>query len=130
MVHMTDMTSGMDVDTLILSRAACARCAAVRVTAADIGDGSLRGGRRCFETRQTRTAVSAQAFILKRNGNRVPNGYEVSHETSLYTLPLTEGCRLDSPQNMKTQRESEHRPRHRRCGGPFHRHLLPTRAKN
>lgn len=63
---------------------------------------------------------TARRFIIKNNGNLVPDGYEVSHEEPLYTLPRAIRCTLDYAENMKTQRKSVHRKRHKQCGNQFH----------
>ena len=130
---MTDMTSGIDVGTVDhFVRGLCPLCGRARHRGRYRRRKSARRKALLRDATDPNSSLSprARAFILKRDGNRVPYGYEVSHETPLYTLPLAERCRLDSPQNMKTQRKSEHRPRHRRCGDQFHRHPLPTRTKN
>jgi|GEM_PF-4383687 hypothetical protein len=62
----------------------------------------------------------ARKFIKKHNGNLVPSGYEVSHEVPLYTKSKGERCKLDVADNLKTQRRSEHRKRHRPCGQQYH----------
>lgn len=63
---------------------------------------------------------TARAFIKKHKGDRVPSGHEVSHEEPLYTKPKSDRCELDTEDNMKTQRKSDHRKRHRRCGDQYH----------
>ena len=63
----------------------------------------------------------ARAFIRRTRGARVPPGYEVSHETPLYTKPRGERCVLDRPGNMKTQPRAVHRRRHCKCGDQYHR---------
>jgi hypothetical protein len=68
----------------------------------------------------------AREFIRKHNGNRVPRGHEVSHEEPLYTKPKSERCDLDKADNMKTQRRSEHRPRHEECGDQYHEFGPPS----
>jgi len=63
----------------------------------------------------------ARKFIIKHDGWRVPEGYEVSHETPLYTAKTTKGKeKLDVASNMKTQEKSVHRARHEDCGDQFH----------
>jgi hypothetical protein len=65
----------------------------------------------------------AREHIIKSNGNKVPSGYEVSHETPLYTQETLEGKKaLDTSQNMKTQKKSIHRARHKFCGDQFHKY--------
>lgn len=60
-------------------------------------------------------------FILKHDGNRVPDGLEVSHERPLYTASTNEGkAALDVADNMKTMPKSEHRARHKTCGDQYH----------
>ncbi|MEI7870067.1 MAG: hypothetical protein WCI11_19460, partial [Candidatus Methylumidiphilus sp.] len=59
--------------------------------------------------------------IIDSKGKTVPKGYEVSHEQPLYTRGTNEGkAKLDKAENMKTQRKSEHRDRHRQCGDQYH----------
>jgi hypothetical protein len=65
---------------------------------------------------------TARAFILAHGGNLVPEGYEVSHETPLYTEPPPMRCKLDHAGNMKTQTKTVHRDRHKHCGDQFHDH--------
>ena len=65
---------------------------------------------------------AARAFIVANDGQRVPKGYEVSHETPLYTRPAAKRCELDTAENMRTQRKAEHRGRHKHCGDQFHEH--------
>jgi hypothetical protein len=62
----------------------------------------------------------ARAFIKENNGDRVPKGYEVSHEVPLYTEPKESRCQLDTADNMKTQPKDEHRKRHEICGDQYH----------
>lgn len=60
-------------------------------------------------------------YIKATNGNNVPPGMEVSHETPLYTAKTVEGKRaLDVSDNMKTQNKAEHRARHKVCGDQYH----------
>lgn len=64
----------------------------------------------------------AREFILKHKGQKVPKGYEVSHEIPLYTRRTAEGKRkLDKARNMKTQPKSKHRARHKICGNQYHK---------
>lgn len=63
----------------------------------------------------------ARAFIRRTRGARVPPGYEVSHETPLYTKARGERCTLDRAENMKTQSRAVHRRRHQKCGDQYHR---------
>lgn len=63
---------------------------------------------------------AAKKFILKRDGDLVPRGYEVSHEEPLYTKPKSERCKIDKASNLKTQMRSKHRRRHRSCGEQYH----------
>lgn len=63
----------------------------------------------------------ARDFIKKNNGNKVPEGYEVSHEKPLYTAKTVEQKReIDKTDNMKTQRKKTHRDRHKPCGDQYH----------
>lgn len=78
----------------------------------------------------------ARAFIIRHDGHRVPWGYEVSHETPLYTEPRAKRCTLDTAENMKTQQRWVHRKRHKKCGDQFHefrrskyKHLRPRRRR-
>lgn len=60
-------------------------------------------------------------FILDNNGNKVPEGVEVSHERPLYTAKTIEGKKaLDVPDNMKSQQKTTHRNRHKVCGDQYH----------
>ena len=64
----------------------------------------------------------ARDYIKENKGKRVPEGYEVSHETPLYTKKTIEGKKeLDKADNMKTQEKEIHRNRHRECGDQFHK---------
>ena len=63
---------------------------------------------------------TARRFILNNDGNLVPRGYEVSHEEPLYTKKKGERCKIDKADNLRTQRRSEHRKRHRPCGQQYH----------
>jgi hypothetical protein len=69
----------------------------------------------------------ARQYIIRTRGARVPTGYEVSHEIPLYTRPPSQRCLLDRAWNMRTQRRSEHRQRHKRCGDQFHQ--FPPRRR-
>jgi hypothetical protein len=62
----------------------------------------------------------ARKFIKKHDGKKVPKGHEVSHEEPLYTKPVQDRGELDVADNMKTQRKSEHRQRHKACGDQYH----------
>jgi len=63
----------------------------------------------------------ARDFIKNNNGNKVPKGHEVSHETPLYTEKTVEGKKkLDVEKNMKTSDKKIHRSRHKSCGDQFH----------
>jgi hypothetical protein len=66
--------------------------------------------------RDSGLSQKARDFIIKHDGNYVPSGYEVSHEVPLYTLPKKDRCKLDFDGNMRTQRRSDHRRRHRAGG--------------
>lgn len=73
----------------------------------------------------------ARKFILDNKGNKVPKGYEVSHEKPLYTRRSVEGKKkLDVESNMKTQRKSAHRKRHKKCGDQYHIYGTPQHPKN
>jgi hypothetical protein len=63
----------------------------------------------------------ARAYIIENNGNKVPPGYEVSHEIPLYTEKTIEGKQgLDMDSNMKTEKEIPHRKTHQKCGTTYH----------
>ena len=63
----------------------------------------------------------ARKEILDSNGNKVPRGYEVSHEKPLYTgKTASEKEALDRASNMKTQQKAVHRKRHQKCGDQYH----------
>lgn len=63
----------------------------------------------------------ARQFIKDNNGNKVPEGYEVSHEEPLYTRSTNEGkSQIDVADNMKTQPKDTHRARHKICGDQYH----------
>ena len=62
----------------------------------------------------------ARDFIIANGGDLVPYGHEVSHEEPLYTKPKGERCKIDKAGNLKTQRRSAHRSRHRPCGQQYH----------
>ncbi|MDO6811258.1 hypothetical protein Q4603_21760 [Zobellia galactanivorans] len=63
----------------------------------------------------------ARKQILDSDGKSVPKGHEVSHETPLYTAKTNAGKKsLDKSGNMKTQRKSTHRKRHKVCGDQYH----------
>ncbi|MDO6519030.1 hypothetical protein [Zobellia uliginosa] len=63
----------------------------------------------------------ARKQILDSDGKSVPKGYEVSHETPLYTAKTNAGKKsLDKSGNMKTRRKSTHRKRHKVCGDQYH----------
>ncbi len=63
----------------------------------------------------------ARQLIKEKNGNNVPDEYEVSHEEPLYTRRTNEGkAELDVADNMKTQPKETHRARHRICGDQYH----------
>lgn len=64
---------------------------------------------------------TARNKIRKHKGNKVPKGYEVSHEEPLYTKPKKDRCEFDVADNMKTQKKSTHRKRHKRCGDQYHK---------
>ena len=73
----------------------------------------------------------ARKTILDSKGNKVPKGYEVSHEKPLYTRTTNEGkAKLDKVSNMKTQRKSEHRLRHKACGDQYHKFGSANKPKN
>jgi hypothetical protein len=73
----------------------------------------------------------ARAEILKTNGNKVPDGYEVSHEEPLYTRTTDAGkAELDVADNMKTQPEPTHRARHRVCGDQYHQYGPTNKPSN
>ncbi len=73
----------------------------------------------------------ARDFIKANDGKKVPKGFEVSHEKPLYTRRSAEGKRkLDRAENMKTQRRSEHRKRHKVCGDQYHEYGPSNRPKN
>ena len=73
----------------------------------------------------------AREFIKKNNGNKVPEGYEVSHEEPLYTRTTHEGkAELDTADNMKTQPKTTHRQRHMICGDQYHDYGAATKPKN
>jgi len=63
----------------------------------------------------------AREFIKKHNGEKVPEGYEVSHEIPLYVEPTKAGKKeLDVSDNMLTQPKDKHRARHKKCGDQYH----------
>lgn len=62
----------------------------------------------------------ARAFVQKHNGDRVPPGYEVSHEEPLYTKSNEDKCEIDVESNMKTESKPKHRNRHKNSGQQFH----------
>ncbi len=63
----------------------------------------------------------ARKQILDSDGKKVPKGHEVSHEKPLYTRTTNKGkAKLDKADNMKTQRKSDHRKRHKICGDQYH----------
>ncbi len=60
-------------------------------------------------------------FIKDTKGYRTPPGYEVSHETPLYSAQsIEEMKRLDAPWNMKLIPTATHRKQHRVCGNTYH----------
>ena len=60
-------------------------------------------------------------FIIKNDGNKVPEGLEVSHEEPLYTAKTIDRKKeLDVADNMKTQDKVIHRDRHKICGDQYH----------
>jgi hypothetical protein len=63
---------------------------------------------------------TARESIRRSNGENVPTGYEVSHEEPLYTVDKKDRCELDVADNMKTQKKSTHRARHKHCGDQYH----------
>lgn len=63
----------------------------------------------------------ARDFIRKTKGDKVPEGYEVSHEKPLYTEKTPkEKRKIDKEWNLKTQEKSTHRGRHKVCGDQYH----------
>jgi Pretoxin HINT domain/Domain of unknown function (DUF4280) len=74
---------------------------------------------------------NARDQIEKSTGKKVPKGHEVSHEKPLYTRRTPAGKRkLDKAENMKTQRKSEHRQRHKQCGDQYHQYGPANSPKN
>jgi len=65
-------------------------------------------------------SASARKFIIRTKGDKVPSGYQVSHEVPLATVPKKDRCDLDTADNMKTQPTKEHRQRHMVCGDQYH----------
>ena len=63
---------------------------------------------------------TARKSIKRTGGDKVPRGYEVSHEVPLATVPKEERCELDTADNMKTQPKKTHRQRHMICGDQYH----------
>lgn len=72
---------------------------------------------------------SARKFIKKHKGNKVPKGYEVSHEEPLYTKPVSKRGELDVADNMKTQPKKKHRARHKNCGDQYHDYGPPKKKR-
>lgn len=65
----------------------------------------------------------ARKYIIENDGRKVPLGYEVSHEKPLYIKSTIEGKKkLDVAGNMKTQKKSMHRQRHKLCGDQYHQY--------
>ncbi|MBC8017396.1 MAG: DUF4150 domain-containing protein [Verrucomicrobia bacterium] len=63
----------------------------------------------------------ARDHIKETDGKKVPGGYEVSHDTPLYTERTIEGKRsLDTADNMTTMPKNNHRDLHKTCGDSFH----------
>ena len=63
----------------------------------------------------------ARKQIIDSKGNKVPKGYEVSHEKPLYNARTEEGKKaLDKMDNMKTEQKAKHRKRHKECGNQYH----------
>jgi hypothetical protein len=72
----------------------------------------------------------ARDEIKKSKGKNVPKGHEVSHEIPLYNARTVAGKRkLDKAKNMKTQRKSDHRPRHKICGDQYHKFGASNKPK-
>ena len=60
-------------------------------------------------------------FILENNGNKVPPGMEVSHDTPLYSAGSDEEkAALDNADNMTTMNKDDHRALHMVCGDTYH----------
>ena len=79
----------------------------------------------------SRLSDRARRQIIKSDGRKAPKGYEVSHEKPLYTRTSNEGKKkLDVEKNMKTQRKSEHRKRHKQCGDQYHKFGPSNQPKN
>jgi len=73
----------------------------------------------------------AREEIKLTKGNKVPDGYEVSHEEPLYTRTTHEGkTELDKADNMKTQKKETHRARHEKCGDQYHEYGPTTKPKS
>jgi hypothetical protein len=73
----------------------------------------------------------ARKTILDSNGKKVPKGYEVSHNKPLYTRTSDAGkAKLDKASNMKTEKTTIHRDRHRVCGNQYHKYGPANKPKN
>jgi len=73
--------------------------------------------------RNSGLSQEARDYIKKHNGNKVPEGHEVSHEKPLYTAKTIEGKKeLDKADNMKTMEKKAHRTRHKECGDQYHKY--------
>ena len=60
-------------------------------------------------------------FILKHDGNRVPDRMQVHHEPPLYEAKTNEAkAKLDIAENMKTVPKPDHTDLHRVCGDIYH----------
>ena len=68
--------------------------------------------------------------MKKNKGDKVPKGYEVSHERPLFNARTVAGKRkLDQADNMKTQQKAVHRKRHKQCGDQFHEYGATNKPK-
>lgn len=122
---MTDTTSGMDLRRRgrTSRRRECPLCGRGSHERRYRRRGSARREAllRDAEDPDSELSERARAFIRRTRGARVPPGYEVSHETPLYTKARGERCTLDRAENMKTQSRAVHRRRHQKCGDQYHR---------